>query len=133
MIRNAVLLNLILQIAGILGFITVSSLLAVAWLKMLVIALFAAGSAVVIFKFIPRYDLQRSIVLSLLSSLTFVIVYQAIGFGFYPGLVKDVSIFSSYHAYLSGVVFIILFFFYNFCCACLLVKKAKASGLDSDS
>jgi len=123
MMRKLILLNSVLQVTGVLGFILVSNLLAVVWLKMAILFLFFAISGIVILKALPKYEMKQSIAFSLLSALTFVIVYQVIGFVFYPGLVKDVSPFSSYHLFLSSAVFLIMFIFYNLCCTLLFFKK----------
>ena len=123
MIRKTVILNIVLQTAGVLCFIAVSNTLAVAWIKGVLLVLFAAGSGFIVFKSFPGYQMKSSLVFSLMSALTFVIVYQSIGFIFYPGIVKDVSPFSRYHFYLSSIVFCIFFVFYSLCCTCLLIKK----------
>jgi len=120
---KTILLNIVLQIAGVLGFIAASNILAVAWLKVVVLILFATGSAFIIFKSFPEYQMKRSLVFAMLFAITFLIVYQSIGFLFYPGLVKDVSPLSGYHLLLSSQVFFLVFVFYNLCFTCLLIKK----------
>ncbi len=121
--KQAILLNIPLQIAGVLGFIFLSKISPFFLAKIGLLAIFAAGSVSVVFKSLPAYGIKRAQFLSLFNSFSFVIIYQVIGFSYYRGLVKDVTLFSSYHLLLSSVVFILFFIFYNICCSFLLLKK----------
>lgn len=121
--KKTILYILVLQLVGILGFVWVGSLFPLAWLKVVVLILFAVGTVSAVFKSSSGYKVQNAIALSLVSGVCFVAVYQVIGFNFYPGLVKDVSLFSVRHLMLSGVVFGVMFVFYNLCCTSLMLKK----------
>jgi hypothetical protein len=120
---QAIFLNISLQIVGVLGFIFVSNMMPFFLAKIGVLVIFSVGSVGVIFKSLPTYGIKKALSLSFFSGVSFVVIYQAIGFSYYPGLVKDVTLFSSYHLLLSSVVFILFFIFYNLCCSFLLLRK----------
>lgn len=123
MMKSTILYILILQLAGIFGFVWVSSLYPLIWLKIVVLILFFVGTLVTIFKSFPGYEVKNAIALSLVSGVFFVVAYQVIGFNFYPGLIKDVSLFSAGHFVVSGAMFGMMFLFYSICCASLILKR----------
>jgi len=123
---RAIILNIILQVLVIFGFITAANLLPKDWLKVSVLIIFVISTCLVIYHSFQKYNLRKMTFFSLLVSLSFVIIFKVIGYCFYPGLVKDVELFSSYNLFLSFKEFIILFIFYSFCCLCLFFKTKKA-------
>lgn len=106
-------------------FVWVASEIILSYYKILVLVLFSVGTIFIIFKFNSKYDLRSSEKFSLVSALCFVLIHQVIGFNLYPGLVKDISIFSAQHLFILGIELGMMFVFYNLCCACLLLKYQK--------
>lgn len=125
MIRIFIIYIAILQLVGILGFIYISSILDGLWLKILIGIMFLTCTLMVIFNFFSAYKMKHAVLFSGVFAFHFVFIYQIIGFCFYPGLVKGVSVFSYQHMRISAVFFIAMFIFYNFCHLCLLFKKSN--------
>jgi len=123
MIQVFILNMVILQLVGILGFVWIGSILPHPWWKILIIIIFVVGTAIITLKFFSNYKMKNAVVVSATCAFCFVLIYQAIGFNFYSGIVKDLSIFSSQHLRVSGIVFAVTFLFYNFCYSLLALKS----------
>ena len=67
------------------------------------------GAFVVFTKASRLYRFRKSLFVVSWAALFFVILYNLVGFLLYPGLVKDLDLFSSEHLIRSGFLFTIVF------------------------
>ena len=126
MIYRSICYLVIIQYLAIISFAWSGSISPNNELKMLIIFLFIVGTGGIILDSQLKPGIKEAVFFTSIMALCFLANYQIIGFTLYPGLVKDISIFSVQYFRISVIVFGITFIFYILCVGCSKLKQVAS-------
>ena len=93
--------------------------------KILLFIFFATATIQLLRHVYVKVQLRKKVLFTTAAAISFVTIYQTIGFMFYPGLVKDISLFSVKHLHISMIVFLIMLAYYVLCFVSLSLLRRK--------
>jgi hypothetical protein len=114
------LINAVVQLLSILAFILVTKSYQELTYKVLVIVIFTMITIGLNSKIVSDVKHNMNYLLALMLGVTFIVVYQTIGYSYYTGLVKGISFLSSRYLFNTLIILGISTAFYL---CCLFISK----------
>ncbi len=103
------IVGFVIQLVGLAGFLAVAPTAVSEPEKQAPIILFCIATFILLVVAVYQLDLKKLIVLAGLLALSLICTYQTLGFTRFPGLVKDIELFSAEHLTGLAEVMAILF------------------------
>jgi hypothetical protein len=116
----------ILQVVSVLGWVALGKADAPAWAKWGFVGLLVIGSLIVLYKASNLLGWQALLLCCGCLATTSVGVYQLLGFTMFPGLIKDLDLFS--FAYLSRTIAVLAISFFGYAALAFLARLAPRSA-----
>lgn len=101
--------GLVVEVLGVIGFVVVAGTTFAVPGKTIALALFCIAMLALLSLAESRFKFGRLIQFAAFMAIGVVAVYQALGFLRFPGLVKDVELFSAEHLRISFVALVVSF------------------------
>ena len=129
--RVFIIIGVLLQAIVVFLCIRIGSIVGLVGAKWFALVAFAAFACAYSFVGAKKQTKIGVMTFGAIFSFAFVASYQSFGFAWFPGLVKDIEVFSFVHLYNSVLVFVIVGAFYSVTAGIwksIVAKKSPAQG-----